>query len=301
MVQLPGGRFRMGCEDADGWAEDGEGPVVEVSLDPFWIDVTTVTNACFAEFVEATGYETEAERFGWSYVFLVQLSKSKQRKLKESRSVQGLQWWYGVEGAMWRKPEGPGSTILKRMDHPVVHVSWNDAHAYAEWAGKRLPTEAEWEYAARGGLDQQRYPWGNELTPQGKHRCNIWQGRFPDVNTAEDGYVSTAPARSFRANGFGLYNCSGNVWEWCHDWFSPSWRNSAPRHNPRGPDTGAEKVMKGGSFLCHASYCNRYRLGARTKNTPDSSTTNCGFRCATSTPMPIDSIPAPMTSLDCSK
>lgn len=283
MILLPGGTFRMGCEDPDGWPEDGEGPVVEVTLDPFWIDITAVTNAQFQEFVEDTGYVTEAEQFGWSYVFLVQLPKSKQRKLRESRSVKGLQWWYGVEGATWRKPEGPGTNILKRMDHPVVHVSWNDAVAYCQWAGKRLPTEAEWEYAARGGRDQQRYPWGNELTPGGKHRCNIWQGRFPDINTAEDGYLGTAPARSFRPNDFGLYNCVGNVWEWCSDWFCPTWRKTAPRHNPQGPQEGEGKVMKGGSFLCHASYCNRYRLGARTKNTPDSSTSNCGFRCVMST------------------
>jgi formylglycine-generating enzyme required for sulfatase activity len=166
------------------------------------------------------------------------------------------------------------------MDHPVVHVSWRDAQAYCQWASKRLLTEAEWEYAARGGGDQTRYPWGSELTPKGKHRCNIWQGKFPEENTAEDGYIGTAPARSYRPNGFGLYNVCGNVWEWCRDWFSPTWHLSGPIINPLGPDMGEQKAMRGGSFLCHKSYCNRYRLGARTGNTPDSSTSNCGFRCA---------------------
>jgi len=279
MVSLPGGTFLMGTEDADGWAADGEGPVREVRIDPFHIDCTTVTNMQFSEFIENTGYRTEAEEFGWSYVFRVLLPKSKQRKLRQDKTVQGLQWWYAIEGAYWKKPEGPGSNILKRQDHPVVHVSWRDANAYCQWAGKRLPTEAEWEYAARGGVEQTRYPWGNELTPGGKHRCNIWQGDFPHRNTAEDGYVGTAPARSFRQNEFGLYNVCGNVWEWCQDWFSPTWHLNGSRENPRGPESGSSRSMRGGSFLCHDSYCNRYRLGARTANTPDSSTSNCGFRC----------------------
>lgn len=280
MVRLEGGSFLMGTEDDDQWASDGEGPIRDVTVNPFWIDQTSVTNAKYAEFVNATGYQTESERFGWSFVFLGQLPKSKQRKLKPS-TVQGLQWWYAVEGASWRKPEGPGSNIKKRMDHPVVHVSWRDAHAYCEWAGKRLATDAEWEYAARGGLVQKKYCWGDELTPDGKHRCNIWQGNFPDNNTAEDGYAWTAPAKSFRANGYGLYNMAGNVWEWCADWFSPDWHKPASpltRENPRGPNTGQSKLMRGGSFLCHVSYCNRYRVAARTANTPDSATTNCGFR-----------------------
>ena len=280
MVRLEGGPFAMGSEDPDGWPADGEGPVREVTLSPFWIDATTVTNAAFERFVEATGYVTEAERFGWSFVFLALLPKSKRRKLRQSHTVQGLDWWYAIDKANWRKPEGPGSNILKRMDHPVVHVSWHDAQAYCEWAGKRLPTEAEWEYAARGGAGQTRYPWGNELTPGGKHRCNIWQGRFPETNTVEDGYLGTAPARSFRPNGFGLYKVCGNVWEWCSDWFSPTWHLTGPRVDPAGPGSGERRAMRGGSFLCHDSYCNRYRLGARTGNTPDSSTSNCGFRCA---------------------
>ena len=280
MLFVDGGEGLMGTEDADAWIEDGEGPVREVVLRPFYLDRTAVTNAQFAVFLEHTRYRTEAECFGWSYVFRSQLPRSKQRKLRDTRTVLGLQWWYAVEGALWRKPEGPGSNIKKRMDHPVIHVSWSDAIAYCAWAGKRLPTEAEWEYAARGGLEQKRYPWGDELTPGGKHRCNIWQGRFPGSDTALDGYRGTAPARSFKPNGYGFNNMSGNVWEWCLDWFDPTWHLTGPRENPTGPELGEKKMMKGGSYLCHRSYCNRYRVAARTGNTPDSSTGNCGFRCA---------------------
>lgn len=273
----------MGTEDSDGWPDDGEGPVRTVELSPFWVDETAVTNAQYAEFVEATGYRTEAERFGWSYVFQLLVPGKLLRKLRGERRVQGLQWWVAVEGAYWRKPEGPGSQIKKRMGHPVVHISWNDAQAYCEWSGKRLLREAEWEYAARGGLVGKRYVWGDALTPGGRHMCNIWQGRFPEHNSAEDGYVGTAPARSFAANGYGLYNMAGNVWEWCADWFSAHWHvaeRAETRRDPCGPVAGERKVMRGGSYLCHDSYCNRYRVGARTGNTPDSSTGNCGFRCA---------------------
>ena len=280
MVRLEGNSFFMGTEDDDAWVEDGEGPVREVSLTGFYLDTRAVTNTQFAEFVEETGYRTEAECFGWSYVFKTMLPRSKQRKLKSSHTVMGLQWWYAVEGCTWRKPEGSGSNLKRRMDHPVIHVSWNDAIAYSRWAGKRLPTEAEWEYAARGGLVGKRYPWGDELTPQGKHRCNIWQGRFPEENTARDGFKGTAPTGAYTANGYGFFNMSGNVWEWCSDWFSPHWHLRGARKDPRGPDLGDRKVMKGGSYLCHRSYCNRYRVAARTSNTPDSSTGNCGFRCA---------------------
>jgi formylglycine-generating enzyme required for sulfatase activity len=283
MIRLDGGRFLMGYEGPEEWKSDGEGPVREVQVDDFWLDVTTVTNAQFAEFVEATDYRTESERFGWAFVFIGQLSASKQRKLKATKSVKHLEWWYAIDGAYWRKPEGPGSNIKKRMDHPVVSVSWHDAVAYANWAGKRLPTEAEWEYAARGPHEQTMYPWGDSLEPGGKHRCNIWQGDFPNTNSVADGYAWTAPAKSYQRMDWGFYNLIGNVWEWTADWFSPTWHTTESpetRINPKGAATGATRTMKGGSFLCHASYCNRYRLGARTANAPDSGATNLGFRCA---------------------
>ena len=283
MVRLEGGKYLMGYVGPEEWQADGEGPVRAVTLGPFWLDQTAVSNEQFEQFVQATNYLTESERFGWAYVFIGQLSKSKQRKLRETKTEPGLQWWYAIDGAYWRKPEGPGSTIKKRMDHPVVSVSWNDAIAYAQWAGKRLPTEAEWEYAARGPSEGTMYPWGSDLEPNGKHRCNIWQGNFPLTNTAEDGYEWTAPVRAFRKMDWGFYNMIGNVWEWTADWFSPTWHGTesvATRVNPQGPPTGENRVMKGGSFLCHTSYCNRYRLGARTASAPDSATTNLGFRCA---------------------
>lgn len=284
MIRIDAGRYRIGYEGPAAWESDGEGPVREITLDAYWLDRCAVTNAQFSEFVDATGYVTESEKFGWAYVFIGQLPKSKQRKLRETKTVQGLQWWYAIDGAYWRKPVGPGSNIKKRMDHPVVSISWQDALAYANWAGKRLPTEAEWEVAARGPDNvSTMYPWGSELEPGGKHRCNVWQGDFPQTNTAADGYQWTAPVTAYRQLDGGFYNLIGNVWEWCADWFSPSWHvpeSEATRVNPTGPANGESRVMKGGSFLCHESYCNRYRLGARTANTADSGTTNLGFRCA---------------------
>lgn len=282
MVELPGGTFLMGSDDPDARPEDGEGPVREVTVDGFRIGHATVTNGQFSAFVEATDYRTEAESFGWSYVFKGLLSRSKQRRLGKTHDVKAVPWWLAVEGAYWRKPEGPGSNLRGRLHHPVVHVSWHDASAYCEWADMRLPTEAEWEYAARGGLAGKRFPWGDALLDGAKHRCNIWQGRFPDSNTLADGHFGTAPAESFAANGFGLYNMAGNVWEWCTDWFSPDWHRSHSTVNPTGPPTGDNKVLKGGSYLCHDSYCNRYRVAARYANTPDSATGNAGFRCARS-------------------
>ncbi|MGA2136097.1 MAG: formylglycine-generating enzyme family protein [Bryobacteraceae bacterium] len=274
MVRLDGGRFLMGSDAAVGYPADGEGPVRTVTLDPFYIDPYPVTNRRFGEFVKATGYRTEAERFGWSFVFAGHLKDGGPA----AEPVPNLDWWRRVDGADWRHPD-PGCGIDGRESHPVVHVSWNDASAYADWAGKRLPTEAEWEYAARGGLEQKLYPWGDDLTPAGRHLCNIWQGEFPTHDTAEDGYAGTCPVDAFPPNGFELYSVAGNVWEWCLDWFSPDFHRIATRVNPVGPPSGTAKVMKGGSYLCHASYCNRYRVAARTSNTPDSSTTNTGFRC----------------------
>lgn len=283
MILVPGGQFSMGTEGPEAWPTDGEGPVKEVSLDPYYLDATAVTNASFQTFVQTTGYVTEAETFGWSYVFC-KLATTKGRQ--QSRGVAGgVAWWLGVDGACWFKPEGPGSNVRKRLDHPAVHISWNDATAYALWAGKRLPTEAEWEYAARGGLHQKLYPWGDELTPVGKngkteHRCNIWQGKFPDFNSAADGHIGTAPVKSYLPNGYGFYQMSGNVWEWCQDWFDAAYAAMRPRDNPAGPATGENKIIKGGSYLCHVSYCNRYRVAARTANTPDSASGHTGFRCA---------------------
>jgi formylglycine-generating enzyme len=276
MVRLGGGEFLMGDDSPDGFPADGEGPVRSVRLSPFWIDEAAVSNGEFAAFVDATGYMTETERFGASFVFWGLLPEG----FPATRAVAGMEWWRHVEGADWRHPEGPGSSVGERSDHPVVHVTWADAAAYAAWAGKRLPTEAEWEYAARGGLERARYPWGDELTPEGVHRCNVWQGDFPRVDTAEDGFAGTAPVRWFEPNGHGLHNVAGNVWEWCADWFSPDWHRSSPRVDPAGPPGGTLRVQRGGSYLCHASYCNRYRVAARMAQTPDSSSGNVGFRCA---------------------
>lgn len=280
MIELAGGVFLMGTDSDEGFAEDGEGPVREVQVDPFLIDETAVSNAEFTEFIRATGYKTEAEQFGWSFVFNQFVP---QKILKQSPpSPEDTPWWKGVEGALWKHPEGPKSSISNRMNHPVVHVSWNDAAAYCQWAGKRLPTEAEWEFAARGGLEQKKFPWGNKLIRGEEHQCNIWQGDFPDKDTQEDGYSGTAPVDSFQPNNFGLYNVSGNVWEWCQDWFSADYPLLRMKDNPKGPGQGSAKVIRGGSYLCHRSYCNRYRVAARTANTPDSSTGNMGFRCVKS-------------------
>ncbi|NNE72054.1 MAG: formylglycine-generating enzyme family protein [Acidimicrobiales bacterium] len=272
---LPGGSFLMGT-DQEWFAGDGEGPVREVQLAPFAIDPVAVSNERFAAFVEATGHVTAAERFGWSFVFGGFLPDD----FEETRGVVGAEWWRQVFGADWCHPEGPGSSIDDRLDHPVVHVSATDAEAFAAWCGKRLPTEAEWEYASRGGLEQAVFPWGDELVPDGVFRCNIWTGRFPDLNDEADGYAGTAPVDAFEPNGFGLYNTSGNSWEWCADWFENRFPPERPLVAPTGPASGQLRVMRGGSYLCHESYCNRYRVAARHASTPDSTTGHLGFRCA---------------------
>ena len=271
---LPGGSFAMGDHFAEGYVEDGEEPVHEVQVSPFAMDVDCVTTRQFSHFVEETGWSTEAERQGYSAVFQLAVMARNADVI----GPMGVPWWLAVRGADWRHPFGPLSTADDMFDHPVVHVSHDDALAYCAWAGRHLPTEAEWEYAARGGLAGRRYAWGDDLMPGGRHRANIWQGAFPLFNSGDDGWRATAPAGSFEPNGFGLHQTAGNVWEWCRDWFSPDYYAVSPRENPTGPETGEERVMRGGSFLCHASYCNRYRVAARSSNTPNSSASNIGFR-----------------------
>jgi len=269
MAHIPGGPFLMGSDSPDTFVDDGEGPAREVQLSPHLIDTTAVSNAAFAEFVADTAYVTDAEREGWSFVFHALLHPQARSAVREG-VVPDAPWWLAVERACWHAPEGPGSSIGTRSKHPVVHVSWHDASAYAAWCGKRLPSEAEWERAARGGLVQAAYPWGDELRPEGQHRCNIWQGRFPDIDTGDDGYIGTCPVDAFEPNGHGLYNMSGNVWEWCADRWGPDEQH----------DADPARLIRGGSYLCHASYCNRYRVSARHHNHPASTTGHMGFRCA---------------------
>lgn len=259
MVLIPGGAFRMGCDRREGHPSDGEGPSRLVDVAPFLIDTTSVSNARFARFVEATGYQTDAERLGWSFVFAGLLPDD----FEPTRGVASAPWWREVFGADWRHPEGPQSDIASRDNLPVVHVSHNDALAFCRWAAKRLPSEAEWEKAARGGLEGKRFPWGDDETPGGEHRCNVWQGTFPSDNTRDDGFYGLAPVDAFNQNAFGLYNIVGNCWQWCADWF----------------DDDTHRAMRGGSYLCHPSYCWRYRNAARSASTPDSTTGHVGFRC----------------------
>lgn len=243
---------------------DGEGPVRTVSLPSFLMDKTAVTNRQFAAFVRETGYRTGAEELGWSFVFAAQAAPDAS--ICDAELGQAPEWWLPVEGASWRRPCGGSLDLAGLEDHPVVHVCWHDAVAYARHAGKRLPCEDEWEAAARGGLQGATYCWGDELLPGGRHMCNIWQGRFPMENTGEDGFLATAPARSFPPNGFGLYNMLGNVWEWT----TSPWAESVPDL----------RTLRGGSYLCHASYCHRYRVSARTCNAPGAASSHLGFRCA---------------------
>lgn len=274
---IPSGTFRMGDSTGDGNPGDGESPVHEVQLTEFSIDATSVTNSQFARFIADTGYRTEAEVFGFSAVFHLAVDTDPSNVMS---AAGGTPWWLGVQGADWAHPGGPGSSVEGLDEHPVVHVSWSDAVAYCDWAGRRLPTEAEWERASRGGIDGAKYPWGDDLFAPGSDewRCNIWQGRFPTVNTTDDGWLTTAPVHTFAPNGFGLWQTVGNIWEWCSDWYSPRYYEESPPENPSGPAAGDARVLRGGSFLCHDSYCNRYRNSARSSNTPDSSMSNAGFR-----------------------
>ena len=275
MVLVEGGEFVMGNSGPWAYPGDGEGPLRQVRVDAFRIDRHAVSNAEFAAFVEQTGHVTEAERFGWSFVFAGLLPDD----FPPTRGVAQAPWWRQVEEADWRRPEGPESELDRRIDHPVLHVSWNDAQAYCEWAGKRLPSEAEWEYAARGGLDGKVFPWGDELEPGGEHRMNVWQGAFPREQTCADGFYGTCPVGAYPANGYGLHNMTGNVWEWCADWYSPDFHTRDRRTNPQGPPRGTHRSTRGGSYLCHHSYCRRYRVAARNSLEPESTTGNTGFRC----------------------
>lgn len=301
MVWIPGGVAVMG---SDAGPPD-ELPVHAIAIDGFWMDQTEVTNEQFHQFVEATGYVTLPERKP-ELRSLVEGFPIDEIQIKEemnvpgsicSRPISGVEdidasrgaysWWRYVPGADWRHPEGPESSIDDRMDHPVVHVSWPDAVAYCKWAGKSLPTEAQWEYAARAGLDGKYYPWGNVRTPDGTWQQNIWQGTFPLNDTGKDGYTTTAPVGQFSPNGFGLFDMSGNVWEWCADYYRPDYYAASPARNPPGPKDSfdpqephiVKRVQRGGSFMCSDEYCVGYRVSARMKGEEDTGAFHTGFRC----------------------
>lgn len=306
MVRIPGGTFMMGATDHEG--RQDEYPAHQVKVSGFWMDEHEVTNAQFRKFVSATGYITTAEQKpDWSQM-KKQLPPGTP-KPPDSVLVPGslvftppsypvpldnpARWWKWVPGANWRHPTGPGSSIKGKDNYPVVDISWYDAEAYCKWVGKRLPTEAEWEYAARGGLSEKKYPWGNQDPADGKPKANTWQGTFPNKNTDWDGYYGTAPVMSFPPNGYGLYDMAGNVWEWCSDWYSASYYQSLDVKvaiNPQGPSKSYDpmqptvpvKVIRGGSFMCNPSYCKGYRVTSRMMSSEDSGLENLGFRCVSS-------------------
>jgi sulfatase modifying factor 1 len=311
MVWIAGGEFSMGSA----WelARSDEKPMHRVCLDGFWMEATEVTNAQFRQFVEATSYVTTAEQAPKLDDLMAQLPPGSQPPPAEMLVPGSLVFtppsgardgsWQWTPGANWRQPEGLGSRIEGKNDHPVVHASWFDATAYCQWAGKRLPTEAEWEYAARGGLEDQPYVWGEDNPEAGAPRANIWQGKFPYQNTGADGYLTTSPVRTYAPNGYGLYDMAGNAWEWTQDWYRPDTyarrAGEAAVVNPEGPDssydphepTVPKRVARGGSYLCHASYCTGYRPSARTKVSPDTSLSHTGFRCAMTADMAAKTTP----------
>lgn len=303
MVRIEGGTFVMGASGQQDRMD--EFPRHTVSVSSFWMDATEVTNARFAEFAGATGYVTTAEKApDWEELkkqlppgtpkpdesLLVAASLVFRPPAQAGLPGNAAQWWHWEKGADWRHPEGPNSTIEGRENYPVVHISWDDANAYARWAGKRLPTEAEWEFAARAGLKDQPYPWGREALELGKPKANTWQGSFPHTNTGLDQFEGLAPVRSFAPNAYGLYDMAGNVWEWCADWYRPDYYRqlaSQTTADPKGPadsydpdePTVPKRVTRGGSFLCNASYCSGYRVSARMKSSPDTGLQHTGFRC----------------------
>jgi sulfatase modifying factor 1 len=293
MVWVPGGTFWMGADDP---SITDANPVHEVTVAGFWMDRTEVTNRQFAKFVKATAYMTVAERKPDPKDFpgappekLVPGSIVFTPPVGRVSLDDPLVWWRYIPGANWRHPEGPSSTIEGKDDHPVVQICWYDAVAYANWAGKRLPTEAEWEYAARGKLARTRYVWGDELRPRGKPQANIWEGHFPDQNSGDDGFLRTAPVGFFPPNSRGLFDMAGNVWEWCADWYRPAYEMNS-HENPNGPTSSYDpnepnvpkRVQRGGSFLCSDTYCTRYLPGARGMGAPDSAASHLGLRCVKS-------------------
>jgi formylglycine-generating enzyme required for sulfatase activity len=305
MVRIPGGTFRMGTNDQHPHFSNAN-PEHEVEVGAFWLDETEVTNAQFAAFVKATGYVTVAEQKPTLESIRAGLPPEAPDPPPEMMVPLSLvfvqpdgpvpnnssYWWKVVPGASWKHPEGPGSDLKDRMNHPVVHVCWKDAEAYAKWTGKRLPTEAEWEFAARGGLVGKVYAWGDEAPSEGgKWRCNIWQGRFPYENTLADGHLRTAPVKSYPPNAYGLYDMAGNVWEWCGDWYRPDYYLNSPRRNPTGPESSLDpqepnptmpkRVQRGGSFLCSDGFCSRYKPYGRGRGDIDTGQSHVGFRCAT--------------------
>jgi formylglycine-generating enzyme len=307
MVWISGGEFSMGAKmDGAGsempMASNDAGPIHRVQVDGFWMDATAVTNEQFEQFAKATGYITFAERAPTKQEFptapdenLVAGSVVFAPTEKEVPLDNHFQWWTYVKGANWRHPLGPKSDLKEREKYPVVHIAYVDAEAYAKWAGKRLPTEAEFEFAARGGLTGKTYVWGDELRPDGKWMTNSWQGTFPVKDTGEDGYAGIAPVAKFPANGYGLYDMSGNVWEWCRDWYRPDYYAQLAKageiaRNPQGPDSPFDpsepnekkRVQRGGSFLCNPQYCSRYIVGTRGKGDINTGTNHLGFRCVKS-------------------
>jgi len=291
MVWIPGGEFWMG-----GLSKDAQ-PSHKVYVDGFWMDKTELTNEQFATFLKATGYVTYAERKPdpkdfpkatreeLAAPFSLVFKKPRAGEKYDLQTGRGL--WFAVQGANWKHPLGPDSSLEGLENHPVVHVCWHDAIAYCQWANKRLPTEAEWEFAARGGLDRKNYCWGDELTPKGIWQANTWQGQFPIQNDLLDGFFGTAPVSSYPANGYGLHDMAGNVWEWCADWYHASYYEKSSAKNPIGPASSFDpyepdtpkRVQRGGSFLCADNFCMRYVPGARGKGEPTSAQNHCGFRC----------------------